>query len=94
MITIYFFYNKKKEIYDISKTVTMNVCRKKKKEREILNRLMERGEKVYAGNEFFCRASRYFYANPGSVECPGRYTTDLIRVAGTNLRFALPFARA
>lgn len=32
------------------------------------------------------RTNRYFYANPRSVECPGRYTTDLIRVAGTNLR--------
>jgi len=55
---------------------------------------MERGEKVYAGNEFFLsRESRYFYANPGSVECPGRYTTDLIRVAGTKLTFRVAALR-
>lgn len=79
----------------------MNTCRRKKRDkrkrergREILNRPMERGEKVYAGNEFFLSREQILLCKSGQCRVPGRYTTDLIRVAGTNLRFALPFARA
>lgn len=58
----------------ISKTA-MNTRRRKKrdegeKRREILNRPMERGEKVYAGNEFFLSREQILLCKSGQCRVP------------------------